>query len=105
MLPFVASAAVNHYGWLTSKDMVAGLALGESTPGPLIMVNTFVGFVAGYNVEGGLAWGLAGATIATLCTFVPSFVFIITGAPLIDRVRHTGSFATRSTASPSPWSA
>src|SRR5207253_2470540 len=47
VLPFVAGAAVNHYGWLTSKDMVAGLALGESTPGPLIMVNTFVGFVAG----------------------------------------------------------
>ena len=93
VLPFVASAAVNHYGWLTSQDMVAGLALGESTPGPLIMVNTFVGFVAGYNVEGGLAWGLAGATIATLCTFVPSFVFIISGAPIIDRVRHTGSFA------------
>jgi chromate transporter len=93
VLPFVASAAVSHYGWLTSQDMVAGLALGESTPGPLIMVNTFVGFVAGYNVEGGLAWGFAGATIATLCTFVPSFVFIITGAPLIDRVRHTGSFA------------
>src|SRR4029078_7578738 len=83
VLPFVASPAVNHYGWLTSQDMVAGLALGESTPGPLIMVNTFVGFVAGYNVEGGLAWGLAGATIATLCTFVPSFVFIITGAPII----------------------
>ena len=93
VLPFVASAAVNHYGWLTSQDMVAGLALGESTPGPLIMVNTFVGFVAGYNVEGGLGWGLAGATIATLCTFVPSFVFIISGAPIIDRVRHTGSFA------------
>jgi chromate transporter len=93
VLPFVASAAVNHYGWLTSRDMVAGLALGESTPGPLIMVNTFVGFVAGYNIEGGLAWGVAGATIATLCTFVPSFVFIITGAPIIDRVRQTGSFA------------
>jgi chromate transporter len=93
VLPFVASAAVNHYGWLTSKDMVAGLALGESTPGPLIMVNTFVGFVAGYNLEGGLAWGVAGAVIATLCTFVPSFVFIIAGAPIIDRIRHTGSFA------------
>jgi chromate transporter len=93
VLPFVASAAVNHYGWLTAQDMVAGLALGESTPGPLIMVNTFVGFVAGYNVEGGLAWGFAGALIATMCTFVPCFVFIITGAPLIDRVRHTGSFA------------
>ena len=93
VLPFVASAAVNHYGWLSAKDMVAGLALGESTPGPLIMVNTFVGFVAGYNVEGGLAWGLIGASIATLCTFVPCFVFIIGGAPIIDRARHTGSFA------------
>ena len=94
VLPFVADAAVNHFDWLTPDDMVAGLALGESTPGPLIMVNTFVGFLAGYNVEGGLAWGLAGATIATLCTFVPSFVFIISGAPLIDRIRTTGAFAS-----------
>jgi chromate transporter len=93
VLPFVANAAVNHYGWLTSKDMVAGLALGESTPGPLIMVNTFVGFVAGYRVEGNLAWGVLGATIATLATFVPCFVWIISGAPLIDRVRATGGFA------------
>jgi chromate transporter len=93
VLPFVASQAVNHYGWLSSHDMVAGLALGESTPGPLIMVNTFVGFLAGYHVEGGLAWGVLGATIATLATFVPCFVLIITGAPLIDRIRSTGSFA------------
>jgi chromate transporter len=93
VLPFVASQAVNHYGWLSSKDMVAGLALGESTPGPLIMVNTFVGFLAGYHVRGGLGWGLVGATIATLATFVPSFVFIITGAPIIDRIRAAGSFA------------
>ena len=93
VLPFVATAAVERFGWLTADDMVAGLALGESTPGPLIMVNTFVGFLAGYNVEGGLAWGLIGATIATLCTFVPSFVFIISGAPIIDRIRATGAFA------------
>ena len=93
VLPFVATAAVDRFGWLTADDMVAGLALGESTPGPLIMVNTFVGFLAGYNVEGGLAWGLLGATIATLCTFVPSFVFIVSGAPLIDRIRTTGAFA------------
>jgi chromate transporter len=93
VLPFVASQAVNHYGWLTSRDMVAGLALGESTPGPLIMVNTFVGFSAGYRAEGGLGWGLLGAAVATLATFVPSFVFIITGAPVIDRIRATGSFA------------
>ena len=94
VLPFVAHSAVDRFGWLSADDMVAGLALGESTPGPLIMVNTFVGFLAGYNVEGGLAWGLAGATIATLCTFVPSFVFIIGGAPVIDRVRTTGAFAS-----------
>src|SRR4051794_20461361 len=93
VLPFVANAAVTHYGWLTSKDMVAGLALGESTPGPLIMVNTFVGFVAGYHVEGTLAWGVLGAAVATLATFVPCFVLIISGAPLIDRIRATGSFA------------
>jgi chromate transporter len=93
VLPFVASAAVTHYGWLSSKDMVAGLALGESTPGPLIMVNTFVGFVAAYHAEGTLAWGVLGATVATLATFVPSFVFIITGAPLIDRIRTTGAFS------------
>ncbi len=94
VLPFVADAAVNRFGWLSADDMVAGLALGESTPGPLIMVNTFVGFLAGYNVEGGLAWGLVGASIATFCTFAPSFVFIISGAPLIDRIRTTGAFAS-----------
>ena len=93
VLPFVANPAVNHYGWLSSKDMVAGLALGESTPGPLIMVNTFVGFVAGYHVDGNLGWGLIGASIATLATFVPCFVLVISGAPLIDRIRATGSFA------------
>ena len=93
VLPFVAEAAVERFGWLSAEDMVAGLALGESTPGPLIMVNTFVGFLAGYKVEGGLWWGLAGASIATLCTFVPSFVFIVSGAPLIDRIRTTGAFA------------
>jgi chromate transporter len=93
VLPFVANAAVNHYGWLSSKDMVAGLALGESTPGPLIMVNTFVGFVAGDHVGGNLAWGVLGATVATLATFVPCFVLIISGAPLIDRIRAAGGFA------------
>jgi chromate transporter len=93
VLPFVATAAVERFGWLTADDMVAGLALGESTPGPLIMVNTFVGFLAGYNVEGGLAWGLLGATVATLCTFAPSFVFVVSGAPIIERIRTTGAFA------------
>jgi chromate transporter len=90
VLPFVADQAVDHFGWLTPEQMVAGLALGESTPGPLIMVNTFVGFMAGYQVGGGFWWGLAAATIATFCTFAPSFVLIINGAPLIDRVRAAG---------------
>jgi chromate transporter len=58
------------------------------------MVNTFVGFLAGYHVEGGLAWGVAGAAVATVATFVPSFVFIIAGAPVIDRIRASGSFAS-----------
>jgi chromate transporter len=93
VLPFVAQAAVERFEWLTAADMVAGLALGESTPGPLIMVNTFVGFLAGHNAEGTLLWALAGAAVATLCTFLPSFVFIVSGAPLIDRVRTTGAFA------------
>ena len=94
VLPFVTDQAVNGFGWLSAEDMVAGLALGESTPGPLIMVNTFVGFMAGYNVEGGLLWGVFGAAIATLCTFAPSFVLIINGAPLIDRIRAAGALAS-----------
>lgn len=93
VLPFVADQAVNRFGWLSPEEMVAGLALGESTPGPLIMVNTFVGYMAGHNVGGGFWWGLAGATIATACTFAPSFLFIINGAPLIDRVRGAGPLA------------
>ena len=93
VLPFITDQAVSGFGWLSAEDMVAGLALGESTPGPLIMVNTFVGFMAGYSVEGGVMWGLVGATVATFCTFAPSFVFIINGAPLIDRIRTTGALA------------
>jgi chromate transporter len=93
VLPFVADQAVSSFEWLSAEDMVAGLALGESTPGPLIMVNTFVGFLAGYNVEGGLLWGIGGAAIATFCTFAPSFVLIINGAPLIDRIRAAGGLA------------
>ncbi|WP_217925179.1 chromate efflux transporter [Miltoncostaea oceani] len=91
VLPFVADQAVERFGWLSPEEMVAGLALGESTPGPLIMVNTFVGYMAGYNVGGGHWWGLAGATIATFCTFAPSFVIIMNGAPLIDRVHGAGA--------------
>ncbi len=93
VLPFVASAAVTHYGWLTPEQMVAGLALGETTPGPLIMVNSFVGFVAGWTVLGGFVGGLTGALVATAATFAPSFVLITVGAPLVDHVPQRGPVA------------
>ncbi len=88
VLPFVADQAVNRFAWLTPDDMVAGLALGETTPGPLIMVNTFVGYVAGNRELGGVPGGLVGAAIATACTFAPSFVFIVNGAPYVERITH-----------------
>jgi chromate transporter len=93
VLPFVADAAVERFGWLTTEQMVAGLALGETTPGPLIMVNTFVGYVAGHNLGGGHLAGLAGAAVATLATFGPSFLFIFLGAPFIDRIPSRGAVA------------
>ena len=93
VLPFVASAAVGRFGWLTPEQMIAGLALGETTPGPLIMVNSFVGFVAGWTILGGAAGGVAGALTATYATFAPSFVMIAVGAPLIDHVPRRGPVA------------
>lgn len=94
VLPFVADQAVHHFGWLSSKDVVAGLALGETTPGPLIMVNTFVGYLAGWTTHRSHGWALAGAAVATLCTFLPSFVFILIGGPYVDRIRTGGRLAT-----------
>ena len=94
VLPFVADQAVHHFHWLTSKDMVAGLALGETTPGPLIMVNTFVGYLAGWTTHHSHLWALGGAAVATLCTFVPSFVFILLGGPYIDRLPQRGRVAS-----------
>jgi chromate transporter len=78
VLPFVVQAAVLQYGWLTASQMIDGLALGETTPGPLIMVVAFVGFVGA---------GLPGALVATFFTFLPSFVFILLGAPLVEATR------------------
>lgn len=94
VLPFVADQAVNHFGWLTNNDMVAGLALGESTPGPLIMVNTFVGFMAGWTSHESYWWALGGASVATLATFIPSFVFILVGGPFVDRLPRSGKLAS-----------
>ena len=93
VLPFVAAAAVGRFGWLTPEQMIAGLALGETTPGPLIMVNSFVGFVAGWTILGGAAGGIAGALVATFATFAPSFLMISVGAPLIDHVPRRGPVA------------
>lgn len=87
VLPYVYDGAVTHYHWLTPAQMIDGLALGESTPGPLIMVLTFVGFVGGYShAADGTAWAsaLMGAGVATFFTFLPSFVMIFLGAPLIE---------------------
>jgi chromate transporter len=87
VLPYVYQAAVEHYQWLTPAQMIDGLALGETTPGPLIMVVAFVGFVAAW--QGELfhpLWvaGVVGATVATFFTFLPSFVFILVGGPLVE---------------------
>ncbi len=75
VLPYVVQAAVEQYHWLTAPQMIDGLALGETTPGPLIMVVAFVGF---------LGAGVAGALVATFFTFLPSFIFIFMGAPFIE---------------------
>jgi chromate transporter len=89
VLPYIVQNAVDQHGWLTAAQMIDGLALGETTPGPLIMVVAFVGFVGGWThaplgpgaVE---AAGVAGAAVATFFTFLPSFLFILAGGPLIE---------------------
>jgi chromate transporter len=92
VLPYVVQGAVEHYGWLSAPQMIDGLALGETTPGPLIMIVAFVGFVGGWTHAlfgpGPLALaGAAGAAVATLFTFIPSFVFILAGGPLVESTR------------------
>lgn len=92
VLPYVNQAAVEHYQWLSTGQMMDGLALGESTPGPLIMVVAFVGFVAGWakQVLGPdalfLGAALAGC-VATWFTFLPSFIFILAGGPWVESTR------------------
>ncbi len=90
VLAYVAQEAVNHYGWLKPEEMLSGLALAETTPGPLILVVQFVGFLAGYRDPGMLNPSLAGMLAATLVvwvTFVPSFLWILVGAPYVERLR------------------
>ncbi len=90
VLAYVAQKAVEVYGWLAPEEMVRGLALAESTPGPLIMVVQFVAFVGAYRDPGSLdPWVAAvlGALLTTWVTFVPCFVFIFLGAPYVERLR------------------
>ena len=92
VLPYVYQGAVDGFQWLTPAQMIDGLALGETTPGPLIMIVAFVGFVGGWTKEvfgtGTLFLaGAAGAAVATFFTFLPSFLFILAGAPLIESTR------------------
>jgi chromate transporter len=90
VLAYVTQAAAGAYGWLTHAQAVDGLALAETTPGPLIMVLQFIGFMAGWNNPQGLGQTLSavtGALVATYCTFLPCFLFIFLGAPYIEVLR------------------
>ena len=97
VLPYVYQGGVDHYQWLTGIQMIDGLALGETTPGPLIMIVAFVGFVGGWTKEvfgpdmPALA-GMVGATVATFFTFLPSFLFILLGGPAVEATRHDIKF-------------
>ena len=97
VLPYVYQGGVESYAWLSGTQMIDGLALGETTPGPLIMVVAFVGYVGGWTKELfgpdmlPLA-GAAGAGIATLFTFLPSFLFILLGGPAVEATRHDLKF-------------
>lgn len=89
VLPYVYQGAVEHHQWLTAPQMIDGLALGETTPGPLIMVVAFVGFVGGwtkaiFGSDSLLLAGVVAATVVTFFTFLPSFFFILLGAPFVE---------------------
>ena len=89
VLPYVYQGGVETYGWLTGPQMIDGLALGETTPGPLIMVVAFVGFIGGWTKEvfgpdSLLLAGFAGACVATFFTFLPGYLFILAGGPLVE---------------------
>ena len=95
VLPYVYQGAVTHYAWLTSTQMMDGLALGETTPGPLIMVVAFVGFVGGWShaaVYNPILSAMLAACLVTFFTFLPSFIFIFMGAPFIESTKNNLKF-------------
>ena len=101
VLPYVAQMAVVHEGWLSQRQMMAGLGLAETTPGPLIMVLQFVGFVAAWQNPGDLtplAAGALGAAITTWVTFLPCFLFVFLGAPHVEGLRERPALASTLTA-------
>jgi chromate transporter len=103
VLPYVYQGAVGHYGWLTPTQMIDGLALGETTPGPLIMVVAFVGFVGGYvaapfGTDAPFLAGAVAATLVTWFTFLPSFLFILAGGPLVESTHDDLKFTAPLTA-------
>jgi chromate transporter len=90
VLPYIANAAVETHGWLTPAQMIDGLALAESTPGPLILVTVYVGYFAGLvgsGVLSPLAAGLIGGLLTAYVTFLPCFWFILAAAPFVDRIQ------------------
>lgn len=92
VLPYVTQAAVEKYQWLTTAQMMDGLALGETTPGPLILILTFVGYLGGVKnavASSSLASGLLAGTVVTFFTFLPSFMMIFAGAPFIESTRRS----------------
>lgn len=103
VLPYVYQGAVDQFGWATATQMIDGLALGESTPGPLIMVVAFVGFIGGYvkevfGPENLFLAGAVAATVVTWFTFLPSFLFILAGGPMIESAHNDLKFTAPLTA-------
>ena len=103
VLPYVYQGAVEQFQWLTGTQMIDGLALGETTPGPLIMVVAFVGFVGGwfkqiFGPEALFLGGAVAACVVTYFTFLPSFIFILAGGPLIETTHGNLKFTAPLTA-------